>query len=103
MQVHTHWIIAPEDVGIEFEWRLVSCAASSEFAHKDTHTFKAEKRRLRYRLKALSVISTGETLLRCEWRKKGEGNWQRSQAFWPIVIEFKEKPVAEQIVSPLEK
>jgi hypothetical protein len=102
-QVHTHWIIAPEDVGNEFEWRLVSCTMQSEFVHPEIHGFRADKRRLRYRLRSLAVITIGETFLKCEWRKKGEGAWQRSQAFWPILIEFKEKPIAEQTASPVDK
>jgi hypothetical protein len=90
-QVHAYWYFKPEDIGSEFEWRLVTVTGQQSLPHTDVFRVKADKQRTRGRVEGFRAVAVGASTLNAEWRKKGTDVWTLSRAFWPIDVEFSPK------------
>lgn len=86
-EVHVYWYLLPEEFGTEFEWRLVFVTPKADVPAEETFPLKSQNKRYRIRIMGFPILATGQILLRVEWRKKGDQEWSRSDAFWPIDIE----------------
>ncbi|MBA7600096.1 hypothetical protein ES703_07143 [subsurface metagenome] len=88
-EVHVYWYVAPEERGIEYEWRLVAVTPDGEFPGDKNFQLKTDKARHRFRLRGLPVFLTSQFRLEVEWRKKGNRKWARCYAYWPLDIEYR--------------
>ena len=85
MELHAYWALTPDELGKDFEWRVVHRAGAEE---KTTELFplKSDKKHHRYRVQGFPILLQGELKLMVEWRRAGTDGWSRCSAFWPIKI-----------------
>jgi hypothetical protein len=84
LQLHAHWEFAPEEFGVQFEWRFVMAAEGQERRSKG-FTLRTEKRFHRHRIQGIPILLEGDLHLFAEWRRD-EGAWQRSAISWPLRV-----------------
>jgi hypothetical protein len=101
VEVHAHWSIPPQELGEGFEWRLVTTTESGELVHKGMNALKAQSRFVRVRTFGLPIHASGLIRLQVESRMKGQGDWVRSPAAWPLLVNLTMKGTPEQAVTAM--
>lgn len=101
-EVHAYFMV--QDAAAkhsQFEMRVIRVAPDGSEDEGATLPFQtAEGPRLRVKCAALRLPRTfGAHALRLEWRRRGDGEWRRDEAIWPLEVE--QAPVAPATPAPV--
>jgi hypothetical protein len=87
LEVHTYWDFRPDEFGVDFEWRFVYVTPDTAMPVAPAIELKPNATHHRFRFRGFHVPAAGQVKLQVEWRKKGDQEWNRCSAFWPLAIE----------------
>lgn len=90
VELHTHFICDPGDVGTELEVRHVWTSENGEeTVGQRPNTFTMSGKKVRVRGLSISLPnSVGQHTLSVEWRRVGSDEmWHRSEVSWPVGIQ----------------
>lgn len=106
-EVHTHWLCSEDEIGNEFEFRVVREAPDGSKEPGPSVVMIPRSVITRNKFFALKTPETfGVYKLRTEWRRRGDEAWTSDDTYWPIVVnEIKPpqpKPMPALPTTPLD-
>ncbi len=92
LEIHVYWRIEPEQVQSEFESRFVLVAETGLETPSSTYKHRPISARFRTRTMGLpNPPVLGDYVLRVDWRKSEEYEWQREDVSWPVALRVGER------------
>jgi len=86
LEVHVYWQFDVTELGRTLEFRLIFSNGEDE---KRTQAFEvvSTNPRHRTRIAGAPLLLEGDTRMKVEWRLDQSGDWTKSPAFWPFVVQ----------------